>query len=279
MTTVTAVKRTIESRDGTALIVRHWPVENPRARVLIVPGYADHSGRYEHVADWLGEAGLDVCAVDLRGHGESDGARGHVQSFTEYLEDVDALIEFATGVSEADKTFLLGHSMGGLVAINYGIERKPDFEGVIVTSPFLGVAAKVSPVKVFIGRMMSAVRPRLALPNEIDPGFLSRDGAVGEAYAADPLVFNTVTARWYTEAMAAIENASRRAGEFTLPYLHLQAGADRIADPSRGKPLHDRIGSSDKSFVEYPGFYHEILNETEKEKPLGDMRAWILERC
>lgn len=281
----------LRSRDGTSLAGRKWRAGAPRAVVALVHGYADHSGRYAHVAEFLGEAGVSVVAVDLRGHGASAGKRGHVASFDEYLDDVDALlaeagreaargagggIEGGAGASAAPvPVFLVGHSMGGLVSLLYAMRRGGDFRGLAVSSPFLGVGIPVPPVKAALGRVMSAAWPSLAMGSGINPRNLSHDPEVARAYADDPLVFKTATARWFTEALAAIDEVRRRAGELRKPCLILQAGEDRLCDPKASGPVFEAMGADDKTFIDYPGLYHEIFNETERERPLGDLRGWI----
>ncbi|MBI3736569.1 lysophospholipase [Candidatus Sumerlaeota bacterium] len=263
---------------GVRLFGRRWPVASPKATVVIIHGYADHIGRYNHVGRFLKGAGLNVFAADLRGHGQSDGDRGYVSNFDEYLDDVEATINVVRQESSAAPIFLLGHSMGGLVSLCYAIQRQPEIAGMVISSPFLGVAIKVSPLKIMLGKMMSKLHPKLALSSGINPADLSHDPAVGEAYSADPLVFKTVTARWYTEAMRAIGFVSANAADFTYPILILQAAEDRLADPKASRPLFDRLASQDKTYIEYPGFYHEIFNEIEKEKPLEETKNWFLNR-
>lgn len=266
------------SKDGTELFYRRWRVGSPRGCVLIVHGYADHSGRYPHVAKFLNEVGLDVFAADVRGHGKSGGARGHTMRFDRYLEDVDAALEAMRRDGASGPAFVLGHSHGGLIALNYALHRKPDWRGLIVTSPFLGVAMKVPPVKLAAGRLMSKLFPSFSLPSEIPPEYLSHESDVVRGYANDPLVFKTATARWFTEAMGAIDEVYDRAGEIKVPTLMLAAGDDRVADPSKAEPLFQRLGAEDKQFVSYAGFYHEILNETEKERVFAEIRPWIERR-
>ncbi len=264
---------------GVRLYGRRWPVKNPKAQVVIIHGYADHAARYEHVARFLRAEKIASFTADLRGHGHSDGARGYINDFDEYLQDVDAILEVLKREQISVPLFIVGHSMGGLVALLYALRRKPDLRGLVVSSPFLGVAMKVPPLKVALGRLMSRIYPKLALASGINPYDLSHDRAVGDAYAADPAVFKTVTARWYTEAMAAADEVKSHAAEIELPTLILQAGQDRLADPKAAKPLCEKLGASDKTYIEYPDFYHEIFNESEKERPLSDMRDWILKRA
>jgi len=273
------IASTVQSTRGTTLSYVRWPAENPRAAVAIVHGYADHAARYQHVAAHMNANGISACALDLRGHGESSGPRGYVWRFHDYLEDLDAFFNAIQLESMRVPCFVLGHSMGGLVVLNYAVHHKLECRGLIVSSPFLGVAIKVPPAKEFLGRIMSAIYPRLSLPSGINPNDLSHDQSICDTYANDPLVFKTANARWYTEALRAIEQVKSGASTIKLPCLFLQAGDDRLADASASEPLFNQLGSNDKKFVRYPDFFHEIFNEVEKEAPLAEMTQWILEHC
>lgn len=277
---MSGIEGELQSADGTRLFWRRWAASGEaRGAVAIIPGYADHSGRYGHVAELLVEAGMAVAAIDLRGHGKSDGRRGYVRRFDDYLNDAIALIDAARATAPGKPLFLLGHSMGGLVALQTAIHREPKIRGLIVSSPFLGVAMKVPAIKEALGRVMSLVCPILSLPSGIDPYNLSHDRAVGNAYAADPLVFKTANARWYTEALGAAEETLLRAGRIQGPCLVMQAGQDRLADPKKSRPLFEALGSLDKRHIVYPEMFHEIFNETDKQVPLGELRDWIAERA
>ena len=278
MTTEAATEGWTETKDGTKLFYRQWPVHEAKGSILIVHGYAEHSGRYEHVAEFFNGLGLDVYAVDVRGHGNSDGKRGHVDRYGEYLNDVDAAWDVLAAESSPANRFLLGHSNGGLIALYHALHRGGDYKGLIVTSPFLGVANRVPAFKAFVGRLASAVYPSLAIPIGLPPENLSHDVTVCRAYADDPLVFKTATARFFTEAEGAQDELEARAREIELPILVMQAGDDRVADPKKAKPLHDALGSADKTYIEYPGMFHEILNETEKKKVFEDIRKWVTNR-
>ena len=273
------VKRLIVETDGSVVEARAWRVGSPRARVLILHGYAEHSGRYEHVAAFLNERDYDVFAVDLRGHGRSDGDRGYVTRFGDYLGDLRALLLWSDTFGEELPLFMLGHSNGALIALQFFLhDHSPAWRGLIITSPFLGLAIDVPGWKRAMGRIMSVIYPRLALPSGLLPAHLSHDRTVRDAYAADPLVFKTATARFFTESERASAEVIARAAEIKIPCLILQAGEDHIADAKKSRLLHDRLGSEEKTYIEYPGMYHEIMNETERHKPLDEIARWLESR-
>lgn len=261
------------SSDRTQLCADVYEPEGPSAGfILLVHGYCEHRGRYRTTASDLARAGYRVATVDLRGHGESGGARAHVLRFDEYLEDVDAAL---ASCAAGEKPILLGHSMGGLVSLRYALERPGALRALALSSPFVGLAAPVPEWKKLLGRVASRLYPGLTLPNEIRPEELSSDLAVGRAYMADPLVPKVATARWFTEAMAAQELVRRRAGELRLP-VHLQHGAaDHIADPRASEAVFQRLGSDDKQLKLYPGLRHEIFNEVERDRVIAELVTWL----
>lgn len=267
-----------QSADGTRLFYRRWPVDSPKAAVALIHGYAEHSGRYDHVAAMLGGLELDVFAVDVRGHGKSDGVRGHAGDYAEYLDDVAALLARVREESAADRILMLGHSNGGLITLNYALQPDPDVFAIVVTAPFLGTAMKVPGWKAMLGRVMAKIYPTLSMPSGLPTDGLSHDEAVVRAYEDDPLVFSTATAGWFVAAVAAQEKVRAEASRIELPCLVMQGTADPLVDASLARPLFDSLGSTDKKYIDYDGMYHEIMNETEKEKVLNDIREWLAPR-
>lgn len=267
-----------QSQDGTRLFYRRWPVESPKAAVAIVHGYAEHSGRYDHVAAMLNDLDLDVFALDVRGHGKSDGVRGHAGDYAEYRADVAALLGRIREESATERILILGHSNGGLITLNYALNPDSDVFAIVVTAPFLGTAMKVPAWKSTLGRIMAKIYPTLSMPSGLPTDGLSHDKAVVKAYEEDPLVFSTATAGWFVAAVAAQEKVKAEASRITLPCLMMQGTADPLVDASMARLLFDALGSTDKKYVDYDGMYHEIMNETENEKVLNEIREWIAVR-
>ncbi len=270
---------TIRSADGTELFVQNWlPAETPVATLAIVHGLGEYSDRYRHVAQFFVEKQFAVYALDLRGHGRSGGQRGHIDRFGQYLEDVSALLAYARKTTPTEKTFLLGHSMGGAIVLAFALENPSAVDGVIASGPGLRTRMKVPGWKVTLGKVMSNVMPKMSIPNGIDPAGLNHDTANVQAYIADPLVHDKVSARWYTEFTAAGERILADAPKLAVPVLAMHGADDPIVDPSGTRDFVANAGIADKKFIEYPGFFHEILNEPEKEKVLNDIWEWLNER-
>lgn len=266
----------IRSKDGTQLYYCSLPAREAPATLLFVHGYGEHCGRYEHVMRWFHGRGYDVSAFDYRGHGRSEGTRGHIARFREYIDDLDAFIGTTIGRLGTDhKVYLVGHSIGGLIAASYVLEQPEGIDGVVLSSPCFGFAVKVGAVKNILGKGMSSIWPTLALPTGIPPEDLSTDPAVGRAYDADPLVNKNATARWYTEALTQQQTVLRHADRIRVPVLLLQAGSDRVADPDTSQNFIAALGSNDKEMQWYDGLYHEIFNEVQKEDVFSDLETWL----
>jgi len=226
----------------------------------------------------LAHFGFSVWACDLRGHGKSGGKRGHVDSFDDYAADVDQLIRIAKDHYPGIKVFLMGHSLGGLIA-SYFTEKHPsELDGLIASAPSLKEKMKVSPVKTFLGRTLSSIVPTFTTTTGLDPNLLSHDQEVVRRYVEDPLVHKVATARWFTEYRRAQSETMQGADKITQPCLIIQSGADGIVDPSATNEFFKRIKSSDKTLKVYEGFYHESLNEVGKESVLGDIDTWLSAR-
>ncbi|HEY3358723.1 MAG TPA: alpha/beta hydrolase [Polyangia bacterium] len=267
------------ARDGLQLYHETWPGRAPvRATVAILHGYGDHSGRFQNPINVLTGHGFDVCAFDYRGHGQAGGRRGHVDRFGEYLDDLGRCLEVARRRTDGS-LFILGHSFGGLIAVRYLLEHQQGAKGVILSSPFIGLSLKVPAYKAAIARALSRYVPRLTMKNGVNPALLSRDPGVAAAYARDHFVHHVATARWFTETLAAQDRALADAARLTLPLLMLLGDADGIAAPERSRTLFERLGSEDKTLNVYAGGYHELMNDTVKERVLTDVVAWLEKRA
>ncbi len=260
------------------IFYRQYKASPEKARMIITHGLGEHSGRYLNVINRLVPKGISIFAPDFRGHGKSDGKRGHVLSFDDYLKDLYSMFEVAIKEKKPGiKFFLLGHSLGGLIAIIYAIRRQETIDGLVISSPSLGVAVKVPAIKAVLGKVMSSLWPGLSLSNELDASKISHDEKVVSAYRNDPLVHDRVTARWFTEFLSAMERANNQASEINVPFLMQLAGDDHIADAAASKSFFERVSSKDKTLHIYEGLYHEIFNEKEEDRKLAldDLESWI----
>ncbi len=271
------------ARDKTAgptlYTVRYRPPATPKATIGIIHGYADHSARYAHVQDAWATAGLASIAIDLRGHGRSAGARGYCDRFGEFLDDAAELTRVVTEEAAGGPCFLFGHSFGGLVASLSAIQTPIPWRGVILSDPFFGLALDVPAAKVLVGKVASRIVPRLGIPSGLAGKDLTHDPVRAASYDADPLVFKKATARWFTEAVKAQEEALRRAGELRLPFYETFGEKDPVAKLATGRAFFDKVGSTDKTWNERKGAFHEVLNEPEWPELAASIAEWVTARA
>ncbi len=253
-----------------------FPDAKPAAVVGVVHGYAEHGARYAHVMGAWAEKDIASIAIDLRGHGRSEGRRGHCDRFGEYGDDVRELERL---VSDAQApAFLFGHSLGGLIAASSALARPAPWRALLLSAPLFAIAVDVPPLKRLAGRIASRVLPTLALPSGLRGADVTHDAAIARAYDADPLVFHTATARWFTEVEAAQARALAIAGSLTMPLYLVMGTEDRLAKLDAARAFFDKVGSADadKTWDPKEGLFHEVLNEPGWRTIADEMADFIL---
>jgi len=266
----------LTSPDGVRLFVRSWlPDATPKSVLAFTHGQSDHVGRFVHVGLRLSDAGHALFMVDLRGHGQSAGKRGHVASFDDYISDFAALRTYARNQLPDARHFFGGHSMGGLIALRTAVDNPDGYAGVAVSSPWLRLAFAPPSWKVQLGKVASGLIPAIALDNELDSAYLARPEPVGAAYEADPLVHGLISAGAFNAITNAQQETFAQAHRIQLPVLITHGSADHIADISASKEIYAAIQSSDKTLHIYPGMYHEPFNESENEQVFEDWINWL----
>ena len=265
-----------EGVHSTRIYHQCWlPESEPKAALLIVHGLGEHSGRYLNVVNHFVPKGFVVYGMDHPGHGKSDGTRKYVDRFEDFIENVKTYFDRIKGWQAGKPIFLVGHSMGGLISAVYLLDHQAGLKGAIISGPSVKIPGNVSPITVFIGKMLVALMPRLGLLKTAPEG-VRRDPAVVQAYIDDPLVYKgKTTVRLAAEMVKAMQRVSREAAKITLPILILQGGADWIVDPAGAKMLYDSVSSADKEIKIYDGLYHEVYNEPEHPRVLQDVALWI----
>nr|MDO8132665.1 lysophospholipase [Candidatus Njordarchaeum guaymaensis] len=265
-------------KGGTKIYYQSWKPEIVKAAMVGVHGGAEYSGRYAHVADHFATEGIAFYALDHRGHGLSEGIRGHVDRFDDYVEDLDVFVGMVRGWEKGKKVFLLGHSLGGTISMAYAMRHPKRIDGMILSSLGLKPAVEVPPEFVKTVMEFSKSNPTQELPNEVDPYALSHDREVCEKYGRDPLVFKTVTARFAAEFLVTTEKLMAEAGKLRVPTLLLVGGDDKLVDPEGSKEFARRVTLKDFEIKVYDGFYHELFNEVGKEKVFHDVDIWLKPR-
>lgn len=266
-----------DSRDGLRLFYRQWSVPKPRGLVALVHGLAEHSGRYQELAKVLNKVGCTVAAVDYRGHGQAGGKRAHIDYFSDYLNDIRAFLEEIRRQGYNEKPVLLGHGQGGLICARFAELEGARLGGLVLSSPFFGMAAKVPVVRVVATTLFSWMLPSLAMPmrHSFDHNFLSHDRNVIERYVSDPLVGAAFTVSWFVGILNAQRIALSEAGRVSGPLLVLQAGEDRLSSLYATRVFFAAARAQNKQIKVYDNYYHDIFNEIGRERVFKDLTTWL----
>jgi lysophospholipase len=241
-----------------------WTAEEGKAVIVMIHGAAEHHGRYKWLIEMWRLAGYHVVMGDLPGHGTTSRKRGHIQSFDEYVECVDGWIRYAKSFHLP--IFLLGHSMGGLVAIRTLQEKKPKLQGVILSSPCLGLIHKPNKVLDVLSKGLNIFVPSIRFDSKLNVKIATRNKEVQHKDENDPLYVKKVSVRWYRELLQGIEQAFEKVAQFpNTPLLLMQGGDDKIVDKAFVKKWFHQLNIQDKTYLEWDGLYHEIFNEPERE--------------
>ncbi len=270
-------EETLLGAGSRRILFRCWlPERTPDAVVVIAHGYGEHGGRYGHVAARLNEEGHVVYALDHHGHGRSDGPRGRI-SLHDAAHDLSTLISLAAARNPDSEVFLLGHSMGGALALRYAMAHQDRLCGLILTSPLAQVDGHDA-VKA-LGRTIARVAPGVPL-KKIDPKLISRDPAVVRAYAEDPLVYHRgIPAGVIAQFLIHAESLPDDVEIVTLPTLLMYGTADQLVAPAGSEMIAARISSTDLTVTPYEGLAHELLNEPEQRQVLDQICTWVAERA
>jgi alpha-beta hydrolase superfamily lysophospholipase len=266
-----------QSFDGLKLYTQGWkPESEAKAVICLVHGLGEHSERYEHVAQYLTDNGYAVLSFDLRGHGKSGGARGHTPSVEAFRKDIDLLIQEAKQRYPQLPHFLYGHSLGGILVLNYALSRKPELAGVVATSPGLRTSLQEQTTKIAFANIAGAILPNLSMSTGLETEQISRSWEVVEIYKNDPLVHDKATLSMAKNTIQAIDWTFEHASEFNLPLLLVHGSEDNIAY-ARGSEEFAGHVKEDCTVKLWDGLYHETHNEPEKEQVLEFMLNWLNE--
>ncbi|MBA2565207.1 MAG: alpha/beta hydrolase [Gemmatimonadetes bacterium] len=261
------------------LCFRAWEAATARGVVVLLHGIGEHSGRQARLGRALGDAGFSALAFDLRGHGRSSGRRGHVERFEDHVDDLSVFWRIVGDQGRPGPRFLLGRSLGGLVALHFLLrDRPPGVAGLILASPALRLRLKPGRARLAAGRLLDRVLPGIGLPHDIHPRQLTHDASLAREYANDPLVQRRSSARSYLELLSAMESARARAAAVETPLLVLAGGEDPVLSPEAMGDFVRAARARDKRLIVYPRFYHEVFEEVERERPIEDLIAWLRAR-
>lgn len=255
---------------------RTWEVAEPEAGILLVHGLFEHSGRYAELGESLAASGISTFALDLRGHGSSEGRRGHISRFDVLLQDLDRFRREVQGlVPVGAPLFLLGHSMGGLVALRYLEEYDVPFAGAVITSPWLGTAYNAPRWKVMLGNIFNRILPAFPFSVQLDGSDLTHDEERATEYEEDPQIHSTITPRMFAELSGAIETAFRRGDRISVPVLFLLAGDDTLVSTDRSLAFARSLPAQRVTVEVLEGMRHEVLQERGRGGVVAEIRDWI----
>jgi len=264
-----------ESKDGIKFYMRGWePDKKPKAVVCLVHGLGEHVGRYVHVGEAFSKAGYVLTGFDLRGHGKSGGPRGHVPSFETLMQDIDRFLKETETRYPNLPRFLYGHSLGGILILNYALRRRPDVVGVISTAAGLRTALEEQKFKVLMARILGTLMPTVMLASGLDPKTLSRDPKVVQAYIDDPLNHDRMTLGFGKTMLSVLPWTFEHAHEFPVPLLIMHGGKDMLGYPKGSQDFASRVPKNCTLKI-WDGLYHEIHNEPEKAEVLKTMVEWM----
>lgn len=255
---------------------RCWlPESQPKAIILIVHGLGEHVSRYDNLVNHLVPRGYALYGLDHEGHGKSQGRRVFVKSFQVYLDNLKTFQEMVNKGIPSLKVFILGHSMGGLIATAYTIQHQQKLAGLILSAALLKAGESVSSSTIMAARILSALAPRMGV-QALDSTYLSRDKTVVEAYDNDPLIYRgKITARLGSELFATMAGVEKQMSDIRLPLLIMQGSGDKLVSQEGSKILYEKAGSTDKTLKIYDGLFHEIFNEPERDKVFKDLDEWL----
>jgi alpha-beta hydrolase superfamily lysophospholipase len=269
---------TLRPQGGPDLHWERYTPPAPRSTVLVLHGAGDHLGRYAGIADALVRAGHEVALLDFRGHGRSGGKRWYVDRFEDYLVDLDAFAATVRAEAAGRKIFVVAHSQGGHIAAHWALRGGRSVDGIVLSNPYFRLAIEPPKLKLWSAILMGKFIPHLPVDAGLELATLTSDVEMQKWSDSDPLYLRKATPRWFTESGRAQADLRRDMARFDRPLLLLLGTGDRIADGAAAAEFFAAAVSRDKTLKEYVGFEHEIFNERERARPIGDAVAWISER-
>ena len=272
-----------ENNAGMHIHAVHWPARPVAAVITLVHGQGEHIGRYDHLARWYADRGIAVVGFDHQGYGKSAGKRGHAKNLDAFLDGIEQASAETRRLYPGVPHFLYGHSMGGHLALNYMLRRMtggenpptlPQLAGVIATGPWIRLAFPTPVFKLMLGRLLYRFIPALSLPSGLVVPYLSHDPAVVQAFLDDPHVHFRLSLAAGIGLLDGANWLNRFRGAAPVPVLLQHGGGDKITSAPATRELAGRL-QGDVTYREWPGFYHEIHNEPEKETVFQFTLDWM----
>lgn len=266
------------SFDGIKLSGYLWlPKENPKAIINLVHGFGEYSERYDQWATWFVEKGIAVHAIDYRGHGKSDGKRGYVSNFDDFLKDVDVLLEESKKLFPNLPQFIYGHSLGGNIVTNYILKKDRSLQGAVISSPWYRLSFKPSILTLISARVMNKIYPRFTQNSTLEATGLSHDQEIVNQYIKDPLIHEKISARMFAEIYSAGKWVVENTEKLNIPVLIQHGNDDHVTSYKASKEFFEKAKSQGKDieYKEWNGLYHELHNELNKIEIFAYVLNWL----
>ena len=264
----------ISASDGIKLFIRDYSLQNSNKVILIIHGLGEHSGRYLKLIQDFNDKNISVFTIDIRGHGKSEGKRGHSPFYQQLMNDIQCFIEHVTKKIPDQKYFLYGHSFGGNLVINYSFKENKKINGIIATSPLIKPSIEPSRIVLFMGKLFKKIVPNLILSNGININGISRNMQVINDYRNDPLIHNKVSVQLGLDIISSGIYALENSQYITVPMIVFHGKNDGLTSYSASQKLVQNSGPNIK-FIGFDDAYHEIHNEPEKVELLRNIFNWI----
>ena len=264
-----------KTAQGLNIYAAEWPHKAPKGVVGLIHGIGEHCRRYDALGEALQAAGYAMIGYDRQGFGQSDGKRGYVKEFSHFYDEIGQLVLECERNYPDLPVFLYGHSMGGNLLLNYIIRRKPQIAGAIASAPYIKLPFKVNPVTLTMGRLMRRIYPAFTVSNQVDNSLLSRSLWVEESMANDPHSHDKVSSIVGIDMMKAAEKLDKFSGKLDIPLLMMHGDADGLTSFNASKAFVDRIKAPSLEFKAWPGLYHELQNEPERDEVFTYVAKWL----
>ena len=244
--------------------------------ILLIHGLGEHSGRYLNFIQEFNIRNISIFTIDTRGHGRSEGKRGHSPFYGQLMSDIHSFVQHVTDKTPNRNHFLYGHSMGGNLVINYSLQKDEKINGIIATSPSIKLAIKPPRIKLFMAKLFQKLIPSLTLNNGLDINGISRNLQVVEDYVNDPLNHDQVSVQLGLDIISSGIYALENSQDIAVPMLVFHGKKDRLTSYDSSEKLVENSGPNVK-FIGFKDAYHEIHNEPEKEELLRNIFDWLKE--
>ena len=274
------IEDTFKGDKGLNLFYQCWlPDKKPKAVLLVIPGAAEHGGRYKNLVNYFVPRDYAVCALDTQGHGKSEGLRCYIDRFSDYIDDIKIFFDIVHRKYADRKIFLVGHSVGATISVAYAVKHQRDLAGLIVSGMFLKPGSSISQVLKPVAPLISFLFPKMGVVTRLDATAISQDKAVVDAYVNDPLVHRgRIPARFGAELVKTTDKLPSLIPGIKLPIIIMHGTEDRLSNPEGSLMLYGLVGSRDKTLKLYEGFHHEIFNEPGHLQVMADVEAWLAPR-